>query len=77
MILSQRKGLIVLSMALNLVGFSAVNLGVNSAISPVILAAQPQNNLAKQLVGKWQVPTNLSSGIIFTEDSKIYIFVTP
>jgi hypothetical protein len=77
MILAQRKGLIFLSIGLNLVGFGAVNLGVNSALSPVILAAQPQNNLAKQLVGKWQVPTNLSSGIIFTEDGKIYIFVTP
>lgn len=77
MILAQKKALIFLSMALNLVGFSAINLGLNSALSPVILAAQPQNNLAKQLVGKWQVPTNLSSGIIFTEDGKIYIFVTP
>ncbi|MGL6138121.1 MAG: hypothetical protein ACRC2M_12555, partial [Planktothrix sp.] len=77
MILTQRKGLIVLSIGLNLLGFGAVNLVANSALSPVILAAQPQNNLAKQLVGKWQVPTNLSSGIIFTEDSKIYIFVTP
>ncbi|HEY9864366.1 MAG TPA: type IV pilin-like G/H family protein [Candidatus Obscuribacterales bacterium] len=77
MISGQRKGLIFLSLGLNLFGFFAVNLGINSALSPVILAAQPQNNLAKQLVGKWQVPTNLSSGIIFTEDGKIYIFVTP
>lgn len=77
MILFQKKGIALLSIGFNLFGFVAVNLWVNSALSPVILAAQPQNNLAKQLVGKWQVPTNLSSGIIFTEDGKIYIFVTP
>lgn len=77
MILDQKKGLIFLSVVLNLVGFSVANLVINSAITPVILSAQPENPVAKQLVGKWQVPTNLYSGIIFTEDGKIYIFVTP
>lgn len=77
MILDQKKGLIFLSVVLNLVGFSVANLPINSAITPVILAAQPENPVVKQLVGKWQVPTNLYSGIIFTEDGKIYIFVTP
>lgn len=77
MILFPKKGIALLSIGFNLFGFGAVNLGVNSALSPVILAVQHQNNLAKQLVGKWQVHTNLSSGIIFTEDGKIYIFVTP
>ncbi|WRH67677.1 MAG: hypothetical protein RSE13_04795 [Planktothrix sp. GU0601_MAG3] len=77
MILGNKKGIIFLSVVLNLVGFSVANLGINSAINPVILAAQPENPVAKQLVGKWQVPTNLYSGIIFTEDGKVYIFVTP
>lgn len=77
MVLNQKKCLTFLALALNLVGVSTTNLEVHSALPPVLLSAQPQNNLAKQLVGKWQVPTNLSSGIIFTEDGKIYIFVTP
>ncbi|MFM6450416.1 MAG: hypothetical protein ACKPH7_01270, partial [Planktothrix sp.] len=46
-------------------------------ISSVILAASPQELEAQKIIGKWQVPTNLSSGIIFTEEGKVYLFTTP
>ncbi|MFM6400576.1 type IV pilin-like G/H family protein [Planktothrix sp.] len=46
-------------------------------ISSVILAASPRELEAQKIIGKWQVPTNLSSGIIFTEEGKVYLFTTP
>jgi len=76
MVLCQKKGIIISSIALTLLGLGMESLVLQPPHTSVILAAQPQDAVAKKIVGKWQVPTNLSSGIIFTEDGKIYVFIT-
>ncbi|WP_197047568.1 type IV pilin-like G/H family protein [Planktothrix serta] len=69
--------MIISTIVLTLMGLTVESLWLKPTISSVMLAAQPQEVDAQKIVGKWQVPTHLSSGIIFTGEGKVYIFTTP
>ncbi len=74
---SKKNSTLILTIILTLIGLTVDSFWLKPTILGVILAAQPQNLEAERIVGKWQVPTYLSSGIIFTEEGKVYIFTTP
>ncbi|MFM6453623.1 MAG: type IV pilin-like G/H family protein [Planktothrix sp.] len=73
----KQKSIFILTIIFSLMGFMVESIWLKPAISSVILATKPQDLDTQKLVGRWQIPTNLSSGIIFTEEGKIYIFTTP
>ncbi|VXD25805.1 hypothetical protein PL8927_900104 [Planktothrix serta PCC 8927] len=73
----KQTSMIISTIVLTLMGLTVESLWLKPTISSVMLAAQPQEVDAQKIVGKWQVPTHLSSGIIFTGEGKVYIFTTP
>ncbi len=73
----KQTSMIISTIVLTLMGLTVESLWLKPTISSIMLAAQPQEVEAQKIVGKWQVPTHLSSGIIFTGEGKVYIFTTP
>lgn len=73
----KQTSMLISTLIFTFMGFTVEGFWLKPTISSVMLAAQTQELEAQKIVGKWQVPTNLSSGIIFTEEGKVYIFTTP